>query len=196
MTVTRPTRRRGAELDAAIRDAVLAELAAHGYLGLTFEGVAAAAATSKAVLYRRWSSRADMVVAAMAHGNGPFPDRAPDTGSLRSDLIATLQSFRSVLGDHARSTLLGVLADVDPDSTEQLRQMLFEKSSEILAPLIARARERGELGPAPIPPRVAALPIDLFRHENLLRGRLDDHDAAEIVDQCLIPLYRVHSELP
>ena len=49
------TRRRGKELEDALYDATLAELAAVGYGGLTMEGIAARARTGKAALYRRWT---------------------------------------------------------------------------------------------------------------------------------------------
>jgi len=48
------TRRRGAELEAALLDAAWDELQAVGYAGLTMEAVADRAGTSRAVLYRRW----------------------------------------------------------------------------------------------------------------------------------------------
>ena len=54
-------RRRGEELDAAIRGAVLDVLVEHGPGGVTMEAVAAAAGTSKPVLYRRWPDRASML---------------------------------------------------------------------------------------------------------------------------------------
>ena len=53
-TATVRTRRRGKQLEDALYDATLAELAAVGYGGLTMEGIAAQARTGKAALYRRW----------------------------------------------------------------------------------------------------------------------------------------------
>ena len=50
---TRATRRSGEELREAILDAVLCELFDRGYAGLTFDGVAHRAHTSKPVIYRR-----------------------------------------------------------------------------------------------------------------------------------------------
>ena len=58
------TRRRGEALESALLDAAWDELQAAGYAGLTFEAVADRAGTSRAVLYRRWRNRADLVVAA------------------------------------------------------------------------------------------------------------------------------------
>ncbi|HEX4728285.1 MAG TPA: helix-turn-helix domain-containing protein, partial [Jatrophihabitans sp.] len=47
-------RKRGAELEQAIRDATIAELASGGYGSVTIESVAARAQTGKASIYRRW----------------------------------------------------------------------------------------------------------------------------------------------
>jgi AcrR family transcriptional regulator len=54
-------RRRGQTLEHAIFDAVLDQLQTVGYVGLTMEGVAAAAHTGKAALYRRWPRKEDLV---------------------------------------------------------------------------------------------------------------------------------------
>src|SRR5690348_16443209 len=77
------------DLTEAIRDAVLEELAAHGYGRLSIEGVARRAGVGKTTIYRRWSSKLQMVIdvvsAVAVQGMAP-----PDTGSLRGDLRAML----------------------------------------------------------------------------------------------------------
>src|SRR3712207_3825436 len=50
-------RRRGPALEKAIHEAALAQLAEHGLGSLTIEGVASAARTGKASVYRRWPSK-------------------------------------------------------------------------------------------------------------------------------------------
>ena len=58
----------------------------------TYEAVAARAETSKPVLYRRWPTKVDLVLAALQHG-GLFDRRTvPDTGTLRGDILATLRT--------------------------------------------------------------------------------------------------------
>ncbi len=185
----RATRRRGADLENAIYAAVLDELWRHGYTGLTFEGVAAAAATSKPVLYRRWPTKAQMVLAAWDHAQ-VIDLSVPDTGSLRGDLVMLMRRGREQLEDrNRRQIMLGVLADVDEQAAGQLRELIFARSGEAAGLLIERARERGDLGDSPIPARVATLPMDLLRHEILLRGTLGDRDIDELVDDLVLPLY-------
>ena len=77
------TRRRGAALEAALLDAAWAELQDVGYARLTMEGVADRASTSRAVIYRRWPSRHELVIAALGHQQPIGRGRIPDTGSLR-----------------------------------------------------------------------------------------------------------------
>jgi len=61
---TAPMRRRGDHLEHALLAATWEELLAVGYANLTMDGVAARAHTSKPVLYRRWPTRPELVLAA------------------------------------------------------------------------------------------------------------------------------------
>ncbi|MGH3386900.1 MAG: helix-turn-helix domain-containing protein, partial [Nocardioidaceae bacterium] len=71
-----------------ILEAALAVLAEVGYDRLTMDAVATAAKASKATLYRRWTSKAHLVVDAAVRAKGcPMPDDV-NTGSLRGDLLA------------------------------------------------------------------------------------------------------------
>lgn len=63
---TKAQRRRGPELDEAILQAVWDELSTKGYGGLTLDSVASRAGTSRPVLHRRWKSRSELVMAALA----------------------------------------------------------------------------------------------------------------------------------
>ena len=57
-------RRRGATLEKALLDATWEELVEKGYDGLTIESVAERAQTARAVIYRRWPSKPELVRAA------------------------------------------------------------------------------------------------------------------------------------
>src|ERR1700722_7945924 len=85
-------RRRGEELESALLDAAWDELAQVGFARLTMESVAARARTGVAVLYRRWSNKDDLVIAALRHYGTTRPVPAPDTGTLRGDMLALLES--------------------------------------------------------------------------------------------------------
>ncbi|WP_035740414.1 TetR/AcrR family transcriptional regulator [Parafrankia elaeagni] len=183
------TRRRGAELESAIREAVLAEVAEHGYAGTTYEGVAARAGTGKPVLYRRWPTKAEMVLAAKAD-DFVLP-RAADTGTLEKDLKALLHELRSMIEVVGRETMLRLLADLEPPSMGVMRSLLLARGIEAIAPVIDRARARGELPDIDLPPRLLSLPLDLARHEFILTGELPDDVIDAIVEEVLLPAMRI-----
>src|ERR1700733_12912804 len=89
-------RRRGEALEKALLDAAWAELLQIGYDDLTLEAVANRAGTSRAVLYRRWPSKQDLLLATIAHQAATDPVVAPDTGSLRDDVIGLLRLANEV----------------------------------------------------------------------------------------------------
>src|ERR1700754_2004764 len=82
----------------------------HGYDQLTVDAVAGAAHASKATVYRRWPSKAELVLAAFTEGVRQIAV-APNTGTLRGDLI----SLGEVCGEHGRehaSTIRAVMVEV------------------------------------------------------------------------------------
>ena len=179
-----PTRRRGAALEADLLDAAWDELRSVGYTHLTMEGVALRARTGKQVLYRRWSNRAELIVAALRHRRGSLLDQVPDTGTLRGDVLAlmrfTLERQREIGQDVFRG-LLAEVADMDPHFSEAMRT--------VLATLLARAADRGEIPTADLPRRVVSLPVDLLRYDMLVRLEgVSEGDLVAIVDDVFLPL--------
>ena len=63
-----------------------------GYDGLTVDEVAATARASKATMYRRWPTKAELVLAAVMEGVNQL-DKAPDTGDLRTDRVTDWQTI-------------------------------------------------------------------------------------------------------
>jgi AcrR family transcriptional regulator len=188
----RPTRRRGAVLEEAILAAARAELAEHGYFGLTMEGVAARAQTSKPVVYRRWPSRAKLAVAAILSGS-PAPADAPDTGALRTDLLAVLRIVPRRLAGLPQYAVFGLLADTmsDPEQFQLIQQELTGQLQEFVSQSLHRAAERGEIRGDHLTPRATRAPADLVRSEIYLRGAAPtDAFIVETVDDVLLPLFK------
>ncbi|SCF26153.1 TetR/AcrR family transcriptional regulator [Micromonospora chokoriensis] len=148
------------EITAAIRRALMQELAAVGYGRLSIEAVARRAGVSKTAIYRRWSSKLDLVleiVAAAAHGKLP----ALDTGTLRGDLALLFQAVAHALRHPLASQIIpDLLAEAarNPSIDETLRRVLRARQQEIGGRLVTRAVQRGEL-PADTDPDAA---IDLI----------------------------------
>ncbi len=184
-------RRRGTTLEQAIFDAVWALLAESGYEQLSMAAVADRARTSKPVLYRRWTNRAELALATL-HNKIPAP-QFPDTdhGDLRSDLLAMLRPLANWLVDTPPEIIRSFRTAVhnDPELMGATQaQMTQVDLGPAMAAVLARAARRGEVSGNPVPPRVLRLPVELMRAESLRAMPVPDDTVVEIVDQILIPL--------
>src|ERR1700739_3230441 len=72
--------------EAELLAVTLRLLQEHGYDRLTVDAVASAARASKATVYRRWPSKAELVLAAFIEGIRQVAV-PPDSGTLRGDLL-------------------------------------------------------------------------------------------------------------
>lgn len=186
------TRRRGEALEAALLDAAWAELHLAGYQAMTMEAVADRAGTSRAVLYRRWPKKAELVVAALRRHRPMLSGEVPDTGSLRGDVLALLTRMSTRLATTGPETLYGLLGDylADAELFDRLRADVLHIGTDVMTTMLERAAERGEARPD-VSPRIAALPTDLYRNELLLRRTPPGKAViAEIVSDVFLPLVR------
>jgi AcrR family transcriptional regulator len=186
------TRRRGAALEHALLDAAWAELQAVGYAGLTMEAVADRAGTSRAVLYRRWRNRPELVLAVIRRHRPMLSGEIPDTGSLRGDVLALLRRMSSRLAEIGPETVYGLLGDYlsDAEMFARSRDQLLSISAEVMETILKRAADRGEAR-AGVENRIATLPTALFRNELFLaRTPPSEGTLVEIVDDVFLPLVR------
>ena len=185
------TRRRGQELEDALLEAAYAELVEGGLTAFTIDGVARRAQTSRPVLYRRWATREELLVAAVRHHDDRHRPPVPDTGTLRGDLIATLRNanqHRMQLIAPVLAQLSGFFLETGRSPADLRRELIGDRVTSDTV-ILERAAARGEIDPARITPRIAALPFDLFRHEVLMRqAAVPDEVIEEIVDQIALPL--------
>jgi AcrR family transcriptional regulator len=136
-----------ADVTEAITEAVLDELAESGYGRLSMEAVAKRAGVGKSALYRRWSSKQDMVISVIASFSvGLAP--TPDTGSLRGDVLAALQALLDWL-THERFSRIFPDLIAESGRNPALASAMFESVGEprrrIGAGMLHRAVARGEL---------------------------------------------------
>ncbi|MFF8790982.1 TetR/AcrR family transcriptional regulator [Streptomyces sp. NPDC015125] len=183
-------RRRGAALEDALLQAAWEELLAVGYHALTYEAVAARAHTSRTVLYRRWPQRLDLVLAALGRQAPPLPPPPPDTGALRSDVLALLHSATAQMTE--MTPVLQAVTDArarDSDLSRFVEERTYQAGREAMEAALDRAAQRGELDPSRLPARVIALPFTLVVGEVLLTHRAPSPaTVAEVVDQVFLPL--------
>jgi AcrR family transcriptional regulator len=130
------------EVDDAIVDAAIRVFLEHGIQRMTVPGVAAAAGVAKTTVYRRYSSPAQLALAAIGRLNQS--DSAPDTGSARGDLLALLELVRRRIDPTVTATVL-VEAQTHPEVLEAARTAMITPAVERFRRVLRRGVERGEL---------------------------------------------------
>jgi AcrR family transcriptional regulator len=186
-------RRRGEELHRAIYDATLTELREVGYAKLTMDGIVRRAGTSKSSVHRRWSSVAELVVAALANSS-PRVAAPPDSGSLRGDLLELLRRAADRLAGPEGEAVRGLIGAslAEPDLMEFVRTHVIDVPSEEMVKVLRRAVERGDARPDALSPAVAKTGQILLRHHFFVYGGVVPDSVIEsIVDDVVIPLVRL-----
>jgi len=182
-------RRRGDELDTAIRAAVLTLLAEHGPTGVTMEAVAAAAQTSKPVLYRRWPDRGALLRDTLLRiATTAIPHE--DTGSYRSDMLAILRGWAALFTGPEAGVLRAAVAAAahDPELTTAFQQDVIGWRKQEMAALLARGIERGDVR-SDVPVEIAReLGQSVLWHRLLITGDpITDDLLVQLVDEVLVP---------
>jgi AcrR family transcriptional regulator len=184
------TRRGAAEVEQAIADAVVVELAEVGFGRLTFDSVAERAGTGKSPLYRRWPDTTALVIDTLEN-LGMDPAGYARTGVLRKDLISFTRymtsaqqgvkgaAFRSLLGEAHRY----------PELLDRFKSQVLAPLFDSLTELLRDAAKRGEVSSKRLTPVVLEVLHALIVKRLILETRdLTTKDIAEMVDQVLLPL--------
>lgn len=139
-----PGRPRSKEAHQAILNATLQLLIEVGYDRLTIAGVAKRAGVGKATIYRRWPSRAPLVIDAFELLP---PLISPDTGNMFDDLVHLLKSYVHTLNSTPLALVLAVLAGERAHNPELSKQLepLFYLRKKPMDDILARAVSRNEL---------------------------------------------------
>ena len=180
-------------LDAPILAAALSGVAELGYDRMSMDDLAARAGVGKAAIYRRWSSKAEVVAEAIAHwrrARGPV--LAPDTGSLRGDLDALVSAVPDYSDTDVTTirVIVGVaaIAARDPVLAAALDDYVLAVPRQIVRTMLDRAVARGEIPPG----RDLSLVPDVALGLNLLRmvsGRpIDRVFVRRVLEDVVLPL--------
>ena len=141
-----PGRPRSEASHQAIIRATLELLVETGYRSLTMEGVRARAGVGKATIYRRWSSKEQLVRDAIVFMHDDF--EAPDTGSLRGDYEGMAALVRAAAHRAGAATfmprLLGDAAN-DPELHAIFYDNLVEPRRAQMRAVLQRAVARREI---------------------------------------------------
>jgi AcrR family transcriptional regulator len=122
----------------------------HGYERLTIDQVAATARASKATIYRRWTTKAELVLAAVIEGISQVAV-TPETGTLRGDLLEIADTVCEQANRHA-ATMRAVLAETTRDAAlgDVLQREFFDQRRKVTADVMQRAIDRGEIRSAAV----------------------------------------------
>jgi AcrR family transcriptional regulator len=169
-------RPRDPRIDAATLGATADLLVEIGYANLTMAAVAERAGTTKTAIYRRWSSKAELVHEA-AFPVAPTALTTPE-GDIVGDVRAMVAAARDVFTSPVvRAALPGLIADMATDAELNVRVMSrFVGLFGVVQERLVHAVSRGEVHPDVDPERL----IEIIGGATLLRllldpgGQLDD----------------------
>ena len=160
----------------------------HGYDGLTVDAVAAKARASKATVYRRWPSKAELVLAAFMEGIRQVAV-PPETGALRGDLLR-LGEMICIQGQQHAGTIRAVLVEIsrNPALNDVMQHQFIEQRKALMDHILAQAVDRGEIDQAAINDEL----WDLLPHYLIFRSIISGPPPTEqtveaLVDEVIVP---------
>lgn len=180
------------EREDEILDATVTLLMDLGYDKLTMDAVAKEARASKATLYRRWETKASLVVEALVRAKSVPNLHDHDTGSLRSDLLSTFCG-----NDGMNSKATGAMGAVitalrtDPEFADEFRTKFIAPKIAVNEEIYRRAQERGEIGDDIDVEIVAPALAGILLHRAFILGiPPDDATIERVVDHVILPAVR------
>jgi AcrR family transcriptional regulator len=182
----RPGRRRDPACDEAILKATIDAFVEEGYAGVSIEGVAARAGVGKATIYRRFASKAELVVEAV-RATALIDDHLVNTGDLRADLISAWSPMVERLRGPDGKLLLAFAAERvgNPDLAAAFERSVIGAKRVHVRKLLDEAVERGELAADADLELIAESGPAIIWHHALYGLPLDDDLPSRILDLAL-----------
>jgi AcrR family transcriptional regulator len=145
--IRRAGRPRSARSHQAILEATLELFAEVGLQGLSIEAIAERAGVGKTTIYRRWSSKEDMIKDALDLFRSGTS--VPHTGHIRSDLLFIAKGAQEVFSRHLllSNLILKLMAEMKtkPEIYHAFHEKLVAPRMQQFRQFIEEAQERGEL---------------------------------------------------
>ncbi|GFG70672.1 MULTISPECIES: TetR/AcrR family transcriptional regulator [Mycolicibacter] len=174
--------------EVELLEVTLQLLQENGYDRLTVDAVAAKARASKATAYRRWPSKAELVLAAFTEGIRQVAV-PPDTGSLRGDLLRLGELVCEQTTQHA-GTIRAVLVEVsrNPALNEVMQHQFVDKRKALMLHILRQAVDRGEIDAAAVNDDLWDVLPGYLIFRSLVSGRATTpRTVANLVDEVVIP---------
>lgn len=185
-------RKRDHTRDPEILEAALDVLAETGYDGMTIDMVAARAKAGKATLYRRWASKPELVLDAVACLKAKDLDlnALPDTGSLRGDLVAMVKPPTIQESERKLKVMAGIVSMIarDPQLAAAAQEALVEPRAAVNRVIFGRAIERGEISADLDVETLCMIGPSMVAYRVLMLGKPVDRDfLLETIDRIILP---------
>jgi AcrR family transcriptional regulator len=180
--------------EAELLAVTLELLQEHGYDRLTLDAVATTAHASKATLYRRWPTKAELVMAAFVEGTRQVAVD-PDTGTLRGDLLRLGEQISAHVSTHA-STIRAVLVEVSRSAEldAMMQEQFLDQRKALMSHVLARAVDRGEIEASAITEDLWDVLPGYLIYRFVLTGRApSSRTVQDVVDNVLIPSLTRHN---
>lgn len=174
--------------EAELLEVTLQLLQENGYDRLTVDAVAATARASKATVYRRWPSKAELVLAAFTEGVRQVAV-PPDTGTLRGDLVRLGELVCQQTLQHA-GTLRAVLVEIsrNPELNEVMQHQFIDQRKALIHHILRQAVDRGEIDAAAIDDDLWDVLPGYLIFRCLVSGREPtSRTVADLVDSVVLP---------
>jgi AcrR family transcriptional regulator len=165
----------------------------HGYDRLTVDAVAAAARASKATVYRRWPSKAELVLAAFIEGVRQVAVH-PETGTLRGDLLH-LGNLICRQACQQAGTMRAVLVEVSrhPALHDAMQHQFLDQRKALIQEVLRDAVLRGEIDAAAISDELWDLLPGYLIFRSIMQDRPPTEQTVEaLVDEVIIPSLTRH----
>jgi AcrR family transcriptional regulator len=160
----------------------------HGYDRLTVDAVATTARASKATVYRRWPSKAELVLAAFIEGVRQVAV-PPDTGTLRGDLLRLGELVCQQARVHA-STIRAVLVEVsrNPALNDAMQHQFIDQRKALIHHILQQAVDRGEIDSAAVSDELWDVLPSYLVFRFIIPSRPPTHHTVQaLVDEVIIP---------
>lgn len=160
----------------------------HGYDRLTVDAVAATARASKATVYRRWPSKAELVLAAFIEGIRQVAV-PPDTGTLRGDLLRLGEVVCQEAHQHA-GTIRAVLVEVSRNAAlnDVMQHQFIDQRKALIGHVLQQAVGRGEIDGAAISDELWDLLPGYLIWRSIMPSRPPTRQTVQtLVDDVIIP---------
>lgn len=156
---------------------------------MSMDRIAAEAGVSKVTVYARWSSRVELIGAALSHLQ--LDQAPPQTGHLRTDLVALLRAMREQYDRVGGMSIIGSCLVTEQRSTELIdivrASTLLPRRRQVRA-VLADAAARGELRAGTDLDRAVSVLFGALYADYLAGTDMTDGWEAAIVDLVLVGL--------